>query len=600
MKTTWERFAPAALFAAAVLAYLPALNGGRILDDDLHITRPDLQPVSGLWRIWFQLGATQQYYPVLHSAFWIEHRAWGDGVFGYHLANVLLHAGAACLIPVIMRRLRLPGGWLAAFVFALHPVCVESVAWIAEQKNTLSTVFGLGAAAAYLRFDELRSRRHYWLGFGLFALSALSKTAVVTIPAALLVVVWWKRGRIGWNRDVRPLLPWFAVAGAVGLVTVTVERRLFAGIAVDLALTPAQRFLVAGRAFWFYLGKVLWPSGLTFFYPRWAVGASGWEVLYPLAAIGLGVGLWFLSRWTRGPLAAYLCFAGTLVPVLGFFNVEWFVFSYVADHLQYLACLGLIIPGSALAALGARRLSPAFRPLAPWAAASLVAALGLATWFQCGRYADPVTFYGTAAELSPDSAVAHNHYGAALAAVPGRMPEAIRQFRIALRLSPDFGEIHENLGTALLRYPDRREEAVAELEAAVRLRPDRKEAHGKLALALSGIPGREEEAVAQFEATLRIDPADPYVLEALGEVLMRMPGRGPDAERAFEAAIRLKPDYAVAENDLGIVLAQTPGRLPEAVAAFAAAVRLDPTLVAAQNNLRMARQFLERGPGQGP
>jgi tetratricopeptide (TPR) repeat protein len=618
------------LLAAALLAYLPSLQGGLILDDDLHITRPQLQSIGGLGRIWFDVGATQQYYPVLHTAFWLEHRLWGDAVAGYHLVNVLLHAAAAGLVVLIMRRLRLAGAWLAAFLFALHPVCVESVAWIAEQKNTLSTFLALGSVLAYLHFDEERNRSRFWIALGLFALALLSKTAVVTLPACLLVVVWWRHRKLEWLRDIRPLLLWSILGGVVGLVTLSVERNLLAGIHADFTLTLGQRVLLAGRAFWFYAGKLAWPANLTFFYPRWVVNtADGWQVLYPLAAAALAAALCFLARWRRGPVAAFLCFAAALLPVLGFVNVEWFVFAYVADHLQYLASLGLIIPLAAWLGTVAERLPEAGRRLASAAACAGLAALGLLTWHQCSRYRDPVTFYRTAAELNPGSAVAHNHFGAALAVLPGRMPEAIEQFEIALRLSPTFAEIHENLGTALLPDPARRVEAVAHLETARRLRPDRKSAHDKLAFALSGIPGRLPEAIAEYQASLRIDPNDPFIHNAFGQALMQDPARIADAEAQFGAAIRLKPDFAEAhnslgmallntparipeamvqfeaalrarpdfaeaENNLGIALANIPGRMPEAVAHFEAALRLDPGMPQARENLRNARQFIDQ------
>src|SRR5437588_147478 len=140
------------------------------------LTHPELQSLHGLWRIWFDLGATQQYYPLLHSAFWVEHTLWGDAVLGYHLINVLLHATAACLLVVILRRFSVPGAWLAGFIFALHPICVEAVAWISEQKSTLSTVFYLAAALTYLHFDQTRRRSQYFLALGLFVLALLSKT----------------------------------------------------------------------------------------------------------------------------------------------------------------------------------------------------------------------------------------------------------------------------------------------------------------------------------------------------------------------------------------------------------------------------------------
>src|SRR5215469_7094514 len=164
----------AALLTAAVLAYLPALHGALLWDDDHHVTSPELQSIHGLWRIWFDPGATQQYYPLLHSAFWIEHRLWGGWMPGYHIVNVLLHAAAAWLVIAIVRRLGIRGATLAGFLFALHPVCVESVAWISEQKTTLAAVFYLSAALFYLRFHRTGSRRHYAVAIGLFVLALLT------------------------------------------------------------------------------------------------------------------------------------------------------------------------------------------------------------------------------------------------------------------------------------------------------------------------------------------------------------------------------------------------------------------------------------------
>jgi len=224
----------AGLFLAAVLlAYLPALGGGFLWDDDAHVTKPVLRSLHGLWRIWFELAATQQYYPVLHSAFWVEHRLWGDSVVGYHLTNAALHAAAAWLLVLVLRRLSFPVPVLAGLLFALHPVCVESVAWISEQKNTLSAVFYLGTALIYLRFDETRGRILYSCAFGLFALALLTKTVTATLPAALLVVFWWRRGRLGWRRDVVPLLPWLAVGAACGLFTAWDERKLIGAEGAD-------------------------------------------------------------------------------------------------------------------------------------------------------------------------------------------------------------------------------------------------------------------------------------------------------------------------------------------------------------------------------
>ncbi len=241
-------------FVAALAAYFPALHGEFLWDDAGHITNPALQSWSGLLRIWFEPGVTQQYYPLLHSAFWLEHKLWGDAVLGYHVVNVLQHALAATLFGALLRRLAVPGAWLAASLFLLHPVCVESVAWICEQKNTLSLVLYLAAALAYVRFDVERSPRRYAIATLLFACALLTKTVTASLPAALLVVFWWQRGRLDWRRDVLPLLPWFALGTGSGLFTAHFERVLIGAQGADFNLGALDRLVLAGRVFWFYLG----------------------------------------------------------------------------------------------------------------------------------------------------------------------------------------------------------------------------------------------------------------------------------------------------------------------------------------------------------
>ena len=367
---SWRRdFGAAALvFAATLIAYFPALRGGLIWDDDFHVTKPLLRSLHGLGLIWFHVGETPQYYPLLHSAFWVEHRLWGDAVLGYHLVNVLLHATSACLFGLILKKLLvervapnplvglsgrisvlgatrstfLGTPLVGALLFALHPVCVESVAWISEQKNTLSTVFYLLSALAFLEFDRTRKWAGYFLATGLFVLALLSKSVTATLPAALLVVFWWQRGRLSWKRDIAPLLPWLAIGAASGLFTAWVEKFSIRATGAEFSLTAVQRCLVAGRVIWFYLGKLAWPVDLTFIYPRWVIDASaGWQYLFPLAFVALVAALALTCRRTRGPLAALLLFAGSLAPVLGFFNVYPFRYSFVADHFQYLATLGI-------------------------------------------------------------------------------------------------------------------------------------------------------------------------------------------------------------------------------------------------------------------
>lgn len=520
------------------MVYVPALNGGLLWDDQAHVTKPELQSLHGLWRIWFDLGSTQQYYPLLHSTFWMEHRLWGDAVLGYHLTNVLLHWAAACLVVLIAKRLSLPGAWLAGYLFALHPVCVEAVAWISEQKSTLSAVFYLGAALTYLHFDQTRRRSQYFLALGLFVLALLSKTVTATLPAALLVVFWWQRKHLSFKRDVLPLQPWFALGISAGLVTAWLERTYIGANGASFALTLGERCLLAGRVIWFYLAKLVWPVNLIFTYPRWSVNpALWWQYLFPIGVLGLAVGLWLLARQRRGPLAGLLIFVGTLFPASGFFNVFPFLYSYVADHFQYLASLGILVPLACGLTMTSERI-PSVRRLAPMIAGVLLATLAVLTWRQSAMYRDAETLYRETLRRNPASWMARNNLGAILAEKPGKLPEAIREFEAALRLHPDNRQAENNLGNALLTIPGRMPEAIPHLQAALRLNPNLDETHYNVALALSST-GRIPEAIAEYEAALRLRPDYLEAHNNLGHLLYRL-GRFSEATVHLEAARRLR------------------------------------------------------------
>ena len=592
------------IFGVTLAAYLPALRGGFLWDDLAHVTRPDLQSLRGLGRIWFDVGATQQYYPFLHSAFWLEHRLWGDAPLGYHLLNILLHGSAACLLGVLLRRLAVPGAWLAALLFAVHPVAVESVAWISEQKNTLSAVLYLGAALAYLRFDRKRRWSSYILASGLFVLALLTKTVTATLPAALLVVFWWRRGRLAWRRDVFPLLPWLALGIAAGLFTAWVERFLIGAQGADFTLTPLGRCLLAGRVVWFYLGKLLWPADLMFIYPRWNVDAAvWWQYLLPAGLLALASALMWLVRRQHGPparavAAGFLIFAGTLFPAMGFVDVYPFVFSYVADHFQYFASMSLFALAAAGLTLAAETLRPGGAARAAFGAGGLlVAALGALTWRQCGIYRDARTLYQDTLARNPDCALAHNGLGEILLRDPRRLAEAIAHFETAIRLSPHDALSHNNLGSALARDPRRQPEAIAEYETALQILPDFAGAHNNLGVALERVPGRLPEAIAHLREAVEIEPDSAPMQDNLGVALARMPGRAAEATVHFEAAARLEPASADYQNNLGVALARTPGRTAEAISRLEAAVRLNPRSAEFHENLG---SVLVNTPGRLP
>jgi len=575
----------ALIFCATLIAYLPALNGDLLWDDSAHLTGPALRSFQGLWRIWSDVGATQQYYPLLHSAFWLEHRLWGDAVAGYHLTNITLHAVSACLVVTIMKRLSLPGAWLAGFVFALHPVFVEGVAWISEQKSTLSGVFCLASLLTYLYFDQTRRKSSYLLATGLFVLALLSKSVTATLPAVLLVIFWWQRGRLAWRRDVLPLLPWFALGISAGLFTAWMERTLIGARGAAFILTPAQRVLIAGRAIFFYAGKLVWPVNLTFSYARWKPDpAVWWQWLFPAGVLALGISLGFAARRYRGPLAGFFIFAGTLFPVLGFLNVYPFRYSYVADHFQYLASLGIIVPVTSLLTMVARKTSSG-KTVTISCAALLLLVSGVLTWRQSGAYRDVETLYGEALARNPASFLAHNNLGVVLLERPGRLQDAIAEFQAALRIEPDYPEAHTNLGLALSRIPGRLPEAIAEYQAAIGIKPDYAPAHTNLGSALLQISGRLRDAITKCQAALRISPDDADAHNNLGSALARIPARLPDAIAEYQAALRINPAYAEVHNNLGSALAHFPGRLPEAIAEYREALRMKPDYAEAHYNL---------------
>jgi tetratricopeptide (TPR) repeat protein len=605
------------------VAYLPAMHGSLIWDDDAHVTKPALRSLEGLYRIWFDLGATQQYYPLLHSAFWVQYKLWGEATFGYHVVSLLLHITAACLVYCILLRLRIPGAIMAAAIFALHPVHVESVAWISEQKNTLSAVFYLSAMLACLQFDETRKRLPYFVALGLFVLGLLSKTVTATLPAALPVIFWWQRGTLSWRRDVQPLIPFFLLGAVAGLFTAWVERNLIGAQGADFELTLLQRSLLAGRAIWFYLGKLVWPTELIFIYPRWDISPYvWWQWLPPIAAVAVLVCLWSIRKRWRAPLAGWLLFVGTLFPVLGFLNVYPFIFSFVADHFQYLASIGMIVLAGSGIALGLKRLPPRARWVGDVTYLFLIVALAALTWRQSHMYKDVIALYQTTVdrnptcwmahyslgnelarlgqtqkaiqhyretiELNPDYARAYNNLGTALAAL-GQTGEAIEQYQQALRLNPDFALAHYNLGRHFANRGET-QQAMEYLLRATELNPGLSEPHHSLGNLLASA-GRTAEAIEQYRKALQIVPHSAVMLTNLG-IQLAGSGQTQEAVEAFRQALRVDPHYAAAHYNLGVAFAKA-GRLPEAIAEFQKNLRLKPNQW--QTHLVLAKVLTQAG-----
>lgn len=573
-----------ALLLVTAAAYRPAWYGGLLWDDAAHITAAHLRDLTGLWRIWFDVGATQQYYPVVHSAFWLAHRAWGDQTLPYHLLNIGLHATSAFVLALLLWRLAIPGAAVAAVVFALHPVHVESVAWISELKNTLSGLFYLLAAACYLRYDETRRASHYIRALGLFVIAVLTKTVTATLPGALLVVLWWQRGRLR-REDVRPLVPFLVLGLLAGLMTAWVERTYVGAEGADYHLSFVERVLLAGRAVWFYAATLAWPADLIFIYPRWTISAGRWwQYLFPLAAAAVVGMLWRMRTRTRGPLAAALLFGGTLLPALGFVNVFPFRYSFVADHFQYLASLAPIALVSALAVTALARIGVPAGARQPVLIAALAIPLGLLTSHYSRDYRDEETLYRVTLQRNPACWLCHTNLAVMLRGDPARVEEALAFANSALSLRPDDSRAHNNAGV-LLQAAGRLDAALAHYQTAARLDPAYAEAHNNAGGLLQAV-GRMDEAIVHIEQAVRLDPQNASTHDNLGTALSRA-GRFEEALPHYRTAIRIDPAFVSARNNLATALAAM-GRLGEAIAEYEEALGAAPRDARTHDNFAFA------------
>jgi protein O-mannosyl-transferase len=639
------------LAVVTVLVYQPVWQAGFIWDDDVYVTGNKLLTApDGLRRIWLSKDSPSQYFPLVYTTFRLEHAVWGVRPAGYHWVNLLLHAANALLVWRLLRRLAVPGAWLAAALFALHPVQVETVAWVTERKNVLSLFFVLLALLAWVEFtdDQIkRPWRFYGLALAAYALALFSKTTACTMPAALLLILWLKQKRIERAR-IAQLLPFVALGLVMGLVTMWWERHHIGTAGQEFAIGPLKRILIASHAVWFYAGKLLWPADLAFSYPRWFV-----DVRDPLAYAWLAAGCLFggavyFSRrfFGRSVEVAVLFFAATLSPTLGFIMLYTFRYTFVADHYQYVACIGLL----ALAAAGITTALNSFGKrrsfLEPVICGILMLVLGALTWHQARAYRDPETLWRDTVAKNPDSWLAQSNLGRYLMR-QGRFQEAMDHYREALRISPNdvdslvsvgnalFGQGHEDEAAdyyrralqsnpnnpeahvnlaVILAHRGQVEEAMEHDRKAIENNPNHITAHVNLAVALA-TRGRYEEAIEHYQQALAVNPSQPLThinlaiaLAALGRTTeaqdhyhraavavnnhaegLAQQGRLAQAAAQYAEAIRLIPNNAEAHCGLGALLAHQ-GKTTEAREHFAEALRLKPDYAEAQQHLRALTQ----------
>jgi tetratricopeptide (TPR) repeat protein len=582
-----------------LLVYWPAIRGGFIWDDDAYVTNNPLLTASDGWqRIWFSAHHQSQFFPLVYTTLRLEHALWGLNPFGYHLVNVLLHAANAALVWVVLRRLArasntpsqvaasgmgapgpagekpaaaLVGGylgqgaWIAAALFAFHPVQVESVAWVTELKNTQSTLFYLLALLSWMRsLDDSEPLIHsrYWIALLFYLLALLSKTTACTFPAAMLLVPWMRGERIG-RRRLLQVIPFVVLGVVAGVVSILWESHLGNyKDEVGQSLTLVQRVLIASRGVWFYAGKLAWPAGLTFSYPRWRVSAAHpANYFWLLGCLTAAAALWhWRARVGRGVIGGVVFFVAALSPLLGFIPLYTFRYSYVADHYQYVASIGLLT----LAGAGLSRVPRVFR-------ISVLVAVAFLTWKQAHIYHSQTTLWQDTVAKNPGGWMGHHNLGTSLSN-EGQTEQSIIQYREALRLYPEDAEGHYDLGNVLIKS-GQNAEAMAEFQTAIRLGPQDSRAYYNYGVALEKT-GRTNEAIQQYEEAVRqdLDYISPRM--SLGTALSQQ-RRFYEAITQLQAAVELDPGSAQAHSLLGVALCQT-GQANAAIAQFQAALRLDP------------------------
>jgi tetratricopeptide (TPR) repeat protein len=571
--TVWLLLGIILIVIAAGVAYWPALHGGFVLDDDLLLTENHLvQASDGLYRIWFTSQATD-YWPVTNSTLWLEWRLWGRNTTGYHVVNLALHVADCLLIWLLLRKLAIPGAFLAALLFAVHPVNVESVAWIAQLKNVLSMLFFLLSILWYLNFDTptapqnprqskttpqtFRTLFWYALSLAAFVLAMLSKGSVAILPLVLLLIVWWQRDRVTW-RDVLRLVPFFLVA--VGLTAVNIWFQAHTVEGVIRNATFLQRLLGAGAVVWFYLWKAILPLDLSFVYPQWTIEPGNLLWWLPLAA-AIAVTMFLVwqrnsprMKWVRPVLFAWAFFCVALAPVMGFTDVTYMRNSLVADHYQYIALLGVVALISAGVVCGSRRLAPFPHHAINIAVGCAVGALLIVTRQQTGLYANAMMLYTSTAQLNPNSDLIQlnlgvEHYKA------GEISNAIEHFQAALRIDPANDSAHMDLGTALINL-GRFDDAIQQFQEVLRLKPSSAAmAHCSIGIALTKA-GRPREAIEHLQQALEINPNHleacnnlAWILATTSDNALRDPNR---AVQLAQKAIELDPQGVDFFNTLGV------------------------------------------------
>ncbi len=588
----------ALLVLAVFLTFAQLWHAGFIWDDDYHVTQnPCIIGPLGLKEIWTTRAGMP--FPLVFSTFWVEHALWGLQPLPYHLVNVFMHAACAVLLWRVLLQLKVRGAWLGSALWALHPVQVESVAWVAELKNTQSCLFYLGSILFFLKWleDGENSNRRAWdyaWAVACAALAMASKPSTVILPVVLGLCTWWMKG--GLNRQLLLRLAPFLVFSLASTALTMWPKPLPADAIADphWAQTWPQRIAIAGDAFWFYLGKLLWPHPLMAVYPRWEIDAASWLSYVPLlAAVVLMAGLWLYRETKLRPVFfAFAYYLVALSPFLGLINQSFWRFSFVEDHLQYLACMGpLALAGSALAWLGELVLTgPILLKAIPGGV--VLGTLALVSWQRCGVYAGEETLWRDNLAKNPQCWVADNHLGSALEQ-KGQNSEAIVLLQAALKLYPNYREARSCLGLAFLNS-GQWDDAIAQYQQDLAIYPDYAVAHNGLGVALLR-KGLLDQAITQFQKAVELQPDYAEAHSNLGGALC-LEGRFDEGIVQFRAFLAGNPDSATAHANLGNAYLRN-GEVKQAIAEIEEALRLNPGYGVASQLLAKAQSMEQQGGG---
>ncbi|HEY2827154.1 MAG TPA: tetratricopeptide repeat protein [Pirellulales bacterium] len=579
------------LIAVVFLIYWPAIHGGFLLDDDLLLTDNALvKAPNGLYRIWLTREPVD-YWPVTNTSFWLQWRLWQMSPTGYHVVNLLLHLANCSLIWLLLKRLAIPGAFLAALLFAAHPVNVQSIAWIAQQKTLLAVFFFLISILWFLKAHG-STNRWVWLSLLAFVLAMLSKGSVAILPLVLLLIVWWQTGQIT-RRDTLQLAPFFAVAIVLTIVNVWFQTH-GSETAIRTA-TFAQRLAGAGAVIWFYLSKALLPTDLSFVYPQWHIDAASPLWWLPLAAaLIVTLLLWKRSHapsrnWPRNLLFAWLLFCVALLPVLGFVDVGYMRHSLVADHYQYIALISVVALIAAAGSYWHSKLPAPAKTYLTMCAAAVVAVLGLLTWQQSHLYANSITLYEAALQKNPTSWLIQTNLSLDQAEID-RIDDALRHAQEALRLNPDYAQAHNALGLAQTKHGEL-EAAIQQYQLALALNPNLAEAHSNLGAVLAS-QGQTASAMDHLQHAIQLKPD---LFQAHWYLAQTLAGQGQLEEslNQLQIAAQLHPGFVEAEINMARIL-NSLGHPQESLAHYENARQLNPNLPEAYSGLATVNAELNR------